>query len=410
MQSMPKTPASRRLAAFVSFLVMFFPLLSSGSPPVFLNRIFPPAAADSAPLAATPTPTATNTGSPLSATPTPASTSPAAAATPGADLCDRGCIPLIDMQPGQTYFGELGGLYGDYSNDPPAAHVARLNAAAVQITPLDAEGNPSPAGKIVVLSSGMSNTRREFEAFIGQASDDSAVSSDIVLVNGARGPYIALNWAYNKNDIWGDYVNQKLAEKAVNANQVQVVWLLQANYGPADSGLPTCKSCLATTGRYVSRLAEHNRLIVQQIHNRYPNVKLVFFSSRNYGGYAKKDLNDEPYAYENAIAVRRVILDQINGSDERIAYTGAPVLAWGPYFWSDGKNANREGLAWFPDDFIADGTHPVEFKPGKGAEKAAGILLQFFKTSPYTSTWFTAVSVTPAPTPKPATHRKYLIW
>ena len=315
-----------------------------------------------------------------------------------ADICDSGCIPLMDMKQGQTYYGEDGGLYGNYSNTPPTTHAQKLNEAKAQITPRDSDGNVSFNGKVVLLTLGMSNARMKSDAFIRQTQVDPNTSSNLVIVNGARGSVFAYKWAAGEN--W-DYVNNMLNNAGVTGAQVQAVWMEHANGG----GQGECSKCMAANGEYVAELTDNLKTISKEVKNRFPNVKLIFMSNRTYGGYATVDLNDEPYAYENGIAVRRTILDQVSGtqsgSTNDLTYVNAPVLTWGPNLWADDGKANSEGLAWFPDDFSSsDGTHPVENVAGKGAEKAAARILQFFKTDIYTASWFTQSSY-PTPTNTP---------
>ena len=45
----------------------------------------------------------------------------------------------------------------------------------------------------------------------------------------------------------------------------------------------------------------------------YPNLRIVYLSSRTFGGYAYDARNPEPYAYENAFSVRWLIQSQMNG-------------------------------------------------------------------------------------------------
>jgi len=311
-----------------------------------------------------------------------------------ANICTSDCIPLMDMTGSQKYQNETGGLYGNYQNNPPAAHAQKLSEARSQITSRDGSGNPSSSGKIVLLTMGMSNTRRKSDAFIGQAANDNGVSSKVVIVNGARGSVVAEKWANGEN--W-DYVTLQLTNSGVTSAQVQAIWMLHANFAPQDGS--NCTDCLAEGGEYVSTLAEHQRIIIDEIGNRFPNAKIIFFSNRTYGGYATKDLNDEPYAYESAIAARRVILDQINGTNAKVYYSNGPVLAWGPYLWADDGHANSEGLSWFSSDFeTTDGTHPIENVAGKGAEKAAAHMLKFFKTNIYAASWFTGSASPPSVT------------
>ena len=72
--------------------------------------------------------------------------------------------PLTEMGDGE-YGGFKGGLYPDGKNQRPPAHERAGLDLANQLQPLDAEGKPSPAGKIVVMSVGMSNTTQVYSGF-----------------------------------------------------------------------------------------------------------------------------------------------------------------------------------------------------------------------------------------------------
>src|SRR5215467_4674815 len=82
-----------------------------------------------------------------------------------------GLVPLTDLGKG-VYQGFEGGLYPGGGNEPPAAHLKAGLKIAKTIVPLDADGKPSPDGKVVLLSCGMSNTTMEFSVFQKKAADD----------------------------------------------------------------------------------------------------------------------------------------------------------------------------------------------------------------------------------------------
>src|SRR5262245_9608385 len=67
-----------------------------------------------------------------------------------------GVKPLSELGT-ETYKGEMGGLYGEGRNEPPAQQQEAARNAAARIRPLDAQGQPSPSGRVVLLSVGMSN-------------------------------------------------------------------------------------------------------------------------------------------------------------------------------------------------------------------------------------------------------------
>jgi hypothetical protein len=115
--------------------------------------------------------------------------------------------------------------------------------------------------------------------------------------------------------------------------------------------------------------------------SRYPHLQQVFITGRTYGGYANgitlpllannaNCLNPEPFSYELAFAIQRVIVGQIdedasvtdpdpykngtvNNGHGSVAYNGNPNqfggaiwFDWGPYLWADGTNANSDGVFW----------------------------------------------------------------
>jgi hypothetical protein len=329
-------------------------------------------------------------------------TAPGAAAEPGAAPRREAvfsAVPLTDMGSG-TYLGFAGGLYPGASMPPPA-HAAAGAARAAAVTPLDASGNASPSGKIVMVSIGMSNTTQEFcnpsnpapcnsWSFVGQAAADAAVNhSTLVLVNGAAGGKSAAYWISPTLPDYDRVRDTDLAGAGVTEAQVQIGWVKVANPGPSVS-LPSASSDAYTLETQMGQ-------IVRAMKIRYPNLKLVYFSSRIYAGYATTTLNPEPYAYESGFAVKWLIQAQIdqmaNGGtivDSRAGdlnySTGAPWVGWAAYLWADGTTPRSDGLTWVAGDFQSDGTHPSK----SGQTKVGGMLLSFFKSDPTARPWFLA--------------------
>ena len=75
-----------------------------------------------------------------------------------------GLIQPSPKKPFEDYGGFKGGLYPDGKNDRPPGHEKAAVALAKEIQPLDADGKPSPDGKIVIMSVGMSNTTQVYTA------------------------------------------------------------------------------------------------------------------------------------------------------------------------------------------------------------------------------------------------------
>ncbi len=315
-------------------------------------------------------------------------------------------IPLDELT--GTYQGESGGLYGDGRNTPPSEHAAAYLAESKKIHPLDAAGRPAPDGKIVLLSIGMSNTTMEYSHFKRIADADGEKSPHVVIVDGAKGARTGLAWSLDGLEFLPDGESQrllgelakaglntrkgfgdtwtgaeaKLKASDVTARQVQALWIKQAEARPGALG----------------EFPDHARILQASLVNilniarqHYPNLRVAFLSSRIFGGYATTPLNPEPYAYEEAFALRWVIRDQING-EPRLNYDPAhgpvrsPIVVWGPYLWANGTTPRKsDRLAWKLDDFVAsDRTHPDT--PAR--QKVADLLLQFLKTDAGTRPWF----------------------
>jgi len=295
--------------------------------------------------------------------------------------------PLIEMSAQDAYKGETGGLYGAGHNMPHGKHQVAAEKAMAQMRLLDDKGQPDSNGKIVLLSIGMSNTTQEFSFFKRLADQSPLKNRQVVIVDAAQGGRDADDWTQvsgtdrlRRQNVW-EVAAQRLQAAGVTPQQVQAIWLKQALRLPSGIGEHP-----AHTQRLQTALQE----IAQIAREQFPNLRVVYLSSRTYAGYAISNLNPEPYAYETAFAVRRLIQDQMAGKpelnyDSAKGAVKAPVLLWGPYLWADGATARVDnGLVWEPEDFMPDGTHPSPF----GRAKVAGRLYDFFTTSPLARSWF----------------------
>ena len=287
--------------------------------------------------------------------------------------------PLSEMSADDRYKNEDGGLYGGGSNSPPDAHRRAAEAELARIQPLNAEGRPAADGRIVFVSISMSNATQEFSKFKQLADADPAKSAKLTIVDCAQGGQAMAQWAPPAAQPW-TVAEQRLAAARVSPKQVQVAWIKLANVGP--------RGDLADHGKTLQR---DTQAVIQNAKTRFPNLRIVYLSSRIYGGYATGQLNPEPYAYESAFPVRWLIQDQIKG-DAALNFNAdkgavkAPLLLWGPYLWADGTTPRKsDKLIYNRDDLAGDGTHPSE----AGREKVAKVMLEFYKTDPLAKTWFT---------------------
>lgn len=273
-------------------------------------------------------------------------------------LSSTGLVPLTDMGR-RRYRGYRGGLYPAGRNRPTTAYLRKGLASARQVRPIDS--------KIVLLSIGMSNATAEFAAFKRIADRDSAKNPNVTIVDGAQDGWDAER--VKADPTYWDTVDERLGAADVGPNQVQAVWLKESIAGE-DRRFP----------KDAKALQADLRSIVRTMRARYPNLRLVYLSSRTYGGYAITGLNPEPAAYDSGYAVRGVIQDRMGGK-----LKGA-WLGWGPYLWTDGLRGRSDGLVWACDDVDDDGTHPSK----AGVQKVVNLLLTFFKTDPTARRWFLA--------------------
>jgi hypothetical protein len=263
--------------------------------------------------------------------------------------------------------------------------------------PRDADGKPAKDGKIVLLSVGMSNTTMEFQAFKHKADEDPKKSPQVVILDGAQGARVASLWARGPEGVPADIklskeaaqkvdpwpvVDQRLKDAGISPQQIQVAWIKHAQSGPSLQG---------EFPKHAEILTENIILTLQRLHQRFPNLRVAYLSSRIYAGYATTALNPEPYAYEGAFAVRWVIQKQIKGDpqlnfDANKGEVTSPAVLWGPYLWTDGiKPRQGDKLVWLEEDVVpSDHTHPSD----SGREKVANLLLNFLHNDPLARCWY----------------------
>jgi hypothetical protein len=279
-------------------------------------------------------------------------------------------IPLTDLRPAK-YLGFAGGLYTDGKNEPPSVYAETGAALGATVQPLDRNGEPSLSGKIAMISIGMSNTSHEFLQFIQLANPRK--NSSLVIIDAARYGAAATEIAIPYGEYW-NHVNGQLQGREISASQVQVVWLKTA--------LARDRRNFPENARLLQRTLSS---IVEILSAKFPQLKLVYISSRTYGGYSESDLSPEPGAYESGFGVKWFIEERIKNSrpDRSI-----PWIAWGPYLWANGLTARSDGLIWKRSDFESDGVH----MSAHGGWKVAKMLLEFFQKDITAKPWFPSLT------------------
>ena len=320
-------------------------------------------------------------------------------------------VPITDMT--APYKGEDGGLYGGGKNEPPEAHLAAHLRETEKIVPRDESGEPSAEGKIGFITLGFSNPSIESEDFKRTADGDPQKNPQVVIVNGCIGGRSAVMWAWDGADLLPKAEQERLDHEmdllgmpkgkrksssqekdtwptlakrietaGLSAKQVQIAWLKQVEANPKPLGeFPAHARALQADITAMLNIA----------HQCYPNLRVVYLSSRTFGGWSgRASGSPEPYAYESGFGTRWLVQNQIKGDaqlnfDPAKGDVKAPLLLWGPYLWAQGPNPRKlDGLTWTQNDVRPDQLHPNE----SGCRKTSTLLLNFFKTDAGASRWF----------------------
>jgi hypothetical protein len=288
-------------------------------------------------------------------------------------------IAVTDLGTG-TYQGQQGGLYPNGSNVRPSAHNSAGIAISHAIQPLDSNGNPDPNGKYALLSLGVSPAFDTWLQLVPDATADHSINPHLVFVSGAQPGAYASRLADPNDPFWNPIFQNFLPQAGVTGNQVVAVWLHDVDATPSGT-FPTDMAAMQS----------EYQTIAQNLHAKFPNLKLMYLNSSIYSGYSPGNC-PEPYAYETAFAVKWAIQQQIDGLpalnyNPKKGPVMAPWMSWASYDWANGLMARNDGLAWACAEITSDGCHPSN---SAGREKESNLLLNFFKSDSTTTFWFLA--------------------
>ena len=315
-------------------------------------------------------------------------------------------IPIMDMTTAQNYYGFQGGLYENVTDAVPADHDADGKTFAAQVLPI----NSGQKNAVVMLGIGMSIAGDEMAQVIKDWQTTTGTNTtSLKLINGAEGGATACVWTFAfdaptacDNPIWPNNLydflkSQFFTHTGYTESQVEVVYFESVERCPTTGSLPSPNADAYVYEGFLGGVA-------RALKQRYPNVKMLVMTSRNYGGYDKECTSPEPYAYEYGFSTKWAIQAQINqirtGEIDPIAgdvsYTSAPWMVWAAYTWANGPIPRSDGLIWCDGqtappcngevDIQSDGLHPN----ATGQIKLGNLLMNFFMNSPYTTGWFLA--------------------
>ena len=295
---------------------------------------------------------------------------------------------LIDLKTGY-YLGYQGGLFPGGTNTMPYEHMAAGMNVSREIVPLDGDGNLDLAdGKVGFICLGASTAGNAFNHFKDVATADPTVNPCLRIVNcalGAKGLEIMID-TVSYAWYWDDNVIPEVYGGGLTPKQVQVIWVMVTSR--IDTVLIWPDQPTEVTIKYEE--------LMHVILGKFPNIKQVYLTGFNYGGYADPtkeffDMIVEPSSYWTNWSVKFLVERQIEGDDDLI-FSGpdrnSPWISWGPHVWADGTRANvTDHLRWKCDiDYKPDGGGYHLSDYGKG--KIAKIIFNFFKNDPVTADWF----------------------
>lgn len=297
--------------------------------------------------------------------------------------CESTGLTPLDALGGGDFLGVPGGLYCNGANERPTHHAARGLELGQGIAPRAFDGSiDAQAGKVVLVSIGMSNTSQEFGAFINNHANQT--SERVVLVNGALGGQASEAWS--DSELPWNNLDQVLANASLSHAQVAAVWIKLTHlegYSVCGND-PPFQGPVACFPAGAAKLYDDMVVVLQRVKTTFPNVAIAYLSGRVYGGYANGGPSPEPFAYGSSFAMKALILDQITGENPELAEPLVPWLSWGPYLWADGLIPRDDGLTWTLADFESDGIHPST----QGRAKVAGLLWDFFSSDTTATPWF----------------------
>jgi hypothetical protein len=276
-------------------------------------------------------------------------------------------VPLTDLT--SAYRGVDFGLYPEKRTTPPDDHLAiGLERATTRIRPLDGNGKPSANGRIILMALGMSNTSSEFARFVADTRANRAINRQLTILNASLSGSDAARWTSRESFPWKNAVSLASAGN-LSPNQVQVIWIKQAHLRTA--AFP----------QEVDLFKANLQRMIEIAGEVFPNLQIVYLSSRTRAGTPSRQGPGEPQAYETAFGVRRVLEEQMRarrkGASDRV------WLSWGPYLWAN-DTKRSDGFAWECGDLQADTIHPT----ASGDKKVADQLMAFFMSAETAAPWF----------------------
>lgn len=297
-------------------------------------------------------------------------------------------VPLTDLA-GKTYRGYNGGLYANGSNERPNTHHHEILQQIAKIKPLNAQGQADTKGKIVMIGVGASNPRTEFESFKKKALDLKQLNPQLAFINTCIGGQ-GVQKMNDPGDNYWQSASNTLKNSGLSDKQVQLAWVETDNTQTGDTLFP----------RAPLQLMEDYRLLLEVLHDKYPNLQVVYFSARAFSGFATPVPGGVgkgllfPRDYLSGWAVKWLIENaalQKPGFVTEGSNANIPHVTWGSYHWSNGNLPRGDGFVLdCQTDVGEDGLHLT----AKGEDKIGQLMLDYFLNDPVSQLWLLKSTIT----------------
>ncbi|MFI5172854.1 MAG: hypothetical protein ACHQFW_10710 [Chitinophagales bacterium] len=285
----------------------------------------------------------------------------------------------IDELGAEKFMNHEGGLYPNGSNEMPPAFYNDAVEMANSIQPLNKAGEPDPSGKIGLIGLGASTVAMFGKGLQEMVPETPGIDPAVRYINCGIGGQDLSKIMDPAANFWAQ-VDQRITSAGMSLNQVQVLWIEEDNLRNKSADIDQRGKDLLDDFIYIARFSKEH----------YPNLKLFYVCGRHTTAFMPaeaKDKHREPRAYINGWVCKWLIEKQIDG-DKQLNYKGenavAPLILWGPYFWTQGEKPRKDGYTWTPDLLVGDGIHPSQ----EGIKKVSKDLIDFWRTDPVSQLWF----------------------
>lgn len=298
------------------------------------------------------------------------------------NLPNMGNIPITELG-NNTYKGSMGGLYPNGKNEMPISYLSEGKMIARTIVNLNKSGIADAKGKIVFIGVGASNPRTEFNAFASRVDSSRNRNQNVVLVNTCIGGQGVQKMNESTDNYWKT-AQKQFDSLGLSFSQVQIAWVETDNTQAADTVFP----------RAPLALVQDLKKLLYTMQEKFPNLKLCYFSARAYSGWVDISQNANigkgllaPRDYFNGWAVKWLIDSAIQKKQNFDFWSNSKSMAmpiYANYSYTNGSQVRNDGFSFQCNtDLGGDGLH----LSATGEQKIGELMYQFFLRDSISHYW-----------------------